>query len=71
MTLTPAQLGALRGLAVIVLMAVLTWLGDASHLNGILSAGAASLIAILASSLEQHLASGTGTALFGAVYRQR
>lgn len=67
MKLTPAQLGALRGLGVIIVMAVLTWLGDASHLNGLVSAGTATLIAVFASSVEQHLSDGSATALFGTV----
>lgn len=67
MILSPAQLGALRALGVVVLMAVLTWLGDTANLNGIVSTSVAAVISMIALGIEHTLASGTGTAMFGAV----
>lgn len=67
MTLTPGQLGLVRGLGMAVLMAILTFLGDSANLNGIVSAAGAGIISALALSLEHYMASGSTTALFGAV----
>ncbi len=65
-TLSPAVLGFLRGIGVVVLAAVVTYLADATHLQGIVSAPVAALIAAVALGLEQHVSSTTGKALFGA-----
>lgn len=70
MTLTPAQLGLIRGLGVAIIMALLTYFGDATHLNGIVGPSIGAVISMMALSLEHYLASGTGTALFGAVNTQ-
>lgn len=70
MTLSPAQLGLIRGLGVAVLMSVLTFFGDAAHLNGLLSPLIATLVSSLALSLENHLSAKGDTALFGAVTRK-
>lgn len=67
MTLTPAQLGLLRGIAFSVVMAIITFLGDASHLNGVVSPVIAAIIASLALSLEHYLEGNGGGAMFGAV----
>lgn len=65
--MSPAILGFVRGLGTIILMSVLTYVGDASHLNGLVSAAGASIIAGLALALEHAIQNGTGNALFGAV----
>ncbi len=65
--MSPALLGFIRGLGTIILMAVLTYLGDASHLNGIVSALGATLISGIALSIEHSIEGVTGNALFGAV----
>lgn len=70
MTLTPAQIGALRALGVIILMAVLSWVANAENLNGLVGATAAGLLSMVALSLE-HYFSAPGTALFGAVMVER
>lgn len=68
--MTPAQLGFVRGVGSIILMGVLTYLADASHLNGLVSVSVATIIAGLAAALESSLSNGTGTALFGAVNKK-
>jgi hypothetical protein len=65
--ISPAFLGLIRGLGTAVLLAGLTYLGDASHLNGVVSVSVATVIAALALSLEHYIEGRTGNALFGAV----
>lgn len=65
MSITPAQLGFLRAIGVAFVLFLLTYLGDASHLNGILSAGTATVVAGLALALEHYIEDNTGKALFG------
>lgn len=69
MTLTPAQAGFIKQIFLLVAFAVLTYVGDASHLNGIVSPVVAGVIAALAGALESKLKAGSDntTALFGAV----
>ena len=67
---SPAVLGALRALGVVVLMAVLTWLGDATNLQGIFNPAVNAIISMVALAIEHSLASGTNSALFGAVKTQ-
>lgn len=68
MTLTSAQAGFIKGLALTLIFAAVTFFGDAQNLQGIMSPGLAALVAALASSLESHLkAKSDGTvALLGA-----
>lgn len=65
--MTAGQLGLVRGIGFAILMAVVVYLGDASHLSGVLSFGVASVVSSLALSLEHYLEGKTGNALFGAV----
>lgn len=65
MKLTAAQLGFIRSVGSIAIFAILNYVGDASHLNGIVSAGSAALVAGLALSLEHYIEASTGSALFG------
>lgn len=69
MSLTPAQLGFVRAIGSFLLLGVLTYIGDASHLNGVVSVSAASLISAAALSLEHYLEAknAEGKALFGSV----
>lgn len=66
MSITPAQLGFVRALGVALVLFLLSYLGDAAHLNGILSASGATIVAGLAMSLEQYIESNTGKGLFGS-----
>lgn len=66
-TISPAVLGFLRALGTVALTAVLTYLGDATHLNGIVSGGIATLIAAIALGIEHNIESNSGKALFGSV----
>lgn len=65
--MSPALLGFVRALGVALVMALLTFIGDASHLTGILNPVTAAIVAGAALALEHRLAEGSGTALFGAV----
>lgn len=67
MTITPAQLGFVRAIGVAILLFVLSYLGDASHLNGVVSDSIATVIAALALAIEHNIESNTGKALFGRV----
>lgn len=67
LSMNPSLLGLVRGLGIAVLMAVLTYLGDAAHLSGVLSIGAAGIVSALAMSFEHYIAENSGKALFGAV----
>lgn len=64
--MNPALLGALRGLGLVVLVAVLTYVGDASHLTFISNPWIEALIASAALALEHQIEDKTGKALFGA-----
>ena len=67
MTLNAAQLGFVRALGTIILMSVLSYLGDSAHLSGVVTVGAAGIISSLALSFE-HMVEATGKgALFGMV----
>lgn len=65
MNLTPAQLGFIRALGTVVVFSALSFLGDAANLNGVVPEVVAGFIAMVVSSIEQHLAPKKG-ALFGA-----
>lgn len=68
--MNPALLGVLRTLFVVVILAVVGFFADASHLNGIVSEGLAALIAAVALAIEHAIEGSTGNALFGAVKGQ-
>lgn len=70
MTLTPAQVGALRALGVSIILMVVTWLASTANVSLFISGPAATIISMLALSFEHYL-SAPGTALFGAVYTER
>lgn len=66
--MTQAQLGFARAVGIVIITAVLGYLGDANNLNGIVSTSAAAIISGLALSLEHYMAGKKpGSALFGAV----
>jgi hypothetical protein len=69
--MTPAQLGALRGLLAAVIMAVVTWLANSANLNGIVAPAIGAIVSMIALSIEHSMAAGTSTALFGTVRTQR
>jgi hypothetical protein len=69
--MNPFVLGLVRGLGAVILAAVLTYLGDASHLTGVVTPYVATIIAALALALEGHIEGKTGAALFGAVRVQK
>jgi hypothetical protein len=63
--ITSAWLGVIRGLGMVIALPLLTYLGDAAHLSSVASPIVASVIAIIALSLEHTIESETGKALFG------
>jgi hypothetical protein len=64
--MSPALLGFLRGAAFAIAVALLSYLGDATHLT-FLNPVTASVIASIALGLEHSVERKTGNALFGAV----
>ncbi len=66
MTLTTGQIGALRALGVSIILMLVTWLASADNVSIFISGPAATIVSMLALSLEHYL-STPGTALFGAV----
>lgn len=69
MKLTPALAGFLKGLLIVVVLSVVSFLGDSAHLTGIMSPVLATIVASLFSSIESSMKakSGGNIALFGAV----
>ena len=70
MNLNPAVLGLLRGLGFAIVLAVLSFIGDAANLHGLLNETLAGLLAAGALALEHSLESKGQGALFGAVNRR-
>ncbi len=70
MNLNPAVLGLVRGIVFAVLLAILTVLGNAANLHGIVPEAFEGLIASGALALEHWLESRGQGALFGAVNRR-
>ena len=68
--MNPLLLGALRGLGVAVLIAILSWLGNAANLP-FLNPETATLVAAVALAIEHQIEAKTGKALFGAARLRR
>jgi hypothetical protein len=64
--MSPALLGFLRGTGFALLVALLSYIGDATNLSGVLNPATASVIAALALAVEHAIEAKTGNALFGA-----
>lgn len=64
--LSPQLISFIKAIGILMIFTLLTFLGDASHLNGIVSPAVAGLIAAIASWLETDIKQNTGNALFGA-----
>lgn len=69
MKINSATAGFIKGLLLVVVLAVSSFLADQANLSGVLNPVLATLVAAAFSALESHLktASGGATALFGAV----
>ncbi len=65
--MSPALLGFLRGVLFAVVVAILTYLGDATNLSNLLNPTTASVVAALALAIEHSIEAKTGNALFGTV----
>lgn len=64
---TPALLGALRAIGILVLVTILSYLGDATHVAFLGSPWLEGAIATIALAIEHSIEGSTGKALFGAV----
>lgn len=71
MKLTPAQNGALKQLAMVVILAVVAWLANVAHLSPAIGVPAAVFVSMLASSLESYIKDYTDKGMFGAVTIKR
>lgn len=65
--MSPVILGFIRAIGTVVLMAVLTYLGNQANLNGVVDTGLAAIISGIALAIEHSIEAKTGKALFGAV----
>ena len=61
----PAIIGLVRGAGVAAIIAVLTYLGNAGNLTGILNPATASLVASLVLMVEHMIEGKSGNAWFG------
>ena len=66
MTLSPGIAGFLKGLMLVVVLAVVDYLANSANL-GFLSPAVATIVAGIASAIESSIKADTGKALFGAV----
>lgn len=68
-TLSPAVAGLFKGLAIVIIFAVVQFLSNDANLTGVLSPVIASLVAAIASAVESQMkaSSGNTAALMGAV----
>lgn len=66
MTITPGLSGFLKGLLLVVILAVTSYLSDAANLTGIAPV-IATLVVAVASAIESSIKANSGKALFGAV----
>lgn len=69
--MSPAIIGALRALLSVVIMAVVTWLANSANLQGVIAPALGTVVSMIALAIEHGMASGTTTALFGAVSTRR
>lgn len=69
MKISPSVAGFIKGIGIAVILAVVTYLGDSSHLGTVVSPSIAVLVAAVASAIESSLKASSGgtSALFGAV----
>jgi hypothetical protein len=67
--MSPAVIGFLRGLATVVVFAVVGYVANAANLTPVLGGSVATIVAALALALEHGL-SPSGTAGFGAISTQ-
>lgn len=64
---SPALLGALRGLGMVVVIAILSYVGDATNIAFIDNPVVESIIVTVALAIEHAIEAKKGKALFGAV----
>lgn len=74
MQINAQWLGFIRAILYVVAFGVLSFLGDASHLNGLLNPQLTTTVTLLATALlgmlDGHIEAKTGRAAFGAVSRK-
>lgn len=68
MTISPATSGFIKGLLMVVVLSVVSYLADAAHFGGILSPAIATIAAAVFSAVESDLKANSGgnLGLFGA-----
>ena len=66
-TMSPKVVGALQGIGLAVLLAVLAWLANATNLSGLVNPEAGTLVAMVALAIENSIESKTGNSLMGIV----
>lgn len=66
MKLTPAQNGFIKGLAIVIVTAVVGYVSNEANLAPLVGNGLAFIIAGIVSSLESYVRSETGKGLLGA-----
>lgn len=65
--ISPALNGLLKGLLLVVILAVTSFFGDAAHLTPLVGNLIATLVAAVASAIESNIKDKTGNGLFGVV----
>lgn len=65
--MNPKLLGALRALGLVILAAILHFLGDATNLGFISSPGVVTIVSMIALAIEHGMEAKSGNALFGVV----
>lgn len=66
MKTTPAFNGFLKGLAIVIVTAAVSYLAEAANVAPLIGNSAALAVAAIASAIESHIRSNTGHGLFGA-----
>lgn len=66
-TISPAILGLLRAIGVMLVVSLVHFLGDAANLTPFMSSSVASIVAMISLAFEHSIEEKTGSALFGAI----
>jgi len=68
--MSPALLGLLRALGVILLASIVHFFTNAANLDGVVGQSIAPIVAMIALAIEHSMESRSGNALFGLVRSQ-
>ncbi len=64
--MSPAILGAVRGLGIALLFALVSWLANAANLHGLVNDTVATVVAAVALAIEHKMEADGSGALFGS-----